>query len=644
MKEKGTFVSCKKRFIQMLIFLILFIIIVLWFDPHNIYAYVVASGPVTDTEGNSCGTLYWSLDSDGVFTVTGAGPGATYRPYGDSFYDAQCPWHNYRDKIRYVQFNCRFEGTSLFHLNYGASINSWFANCKNLEGYSDIPYGVTDMTATFFNCMKLTQCGSIPDTVVSLMYTFSGCESIVYPPNLPTGLREDCYSMCRDEIVHVQSVALGGTFENCTSLVTTPEFMQCTNANELIGTFYNCTSLKTIHRIPANIKQFYNSFNNCSNVRGVFACDAANIEIIGTPFQNFSHNNDYLLFVKSKDPKIFSIIKSQSGDGFRGYIWNDTFQFNFNSNGGTAVSPRIVTMEYGTNVANEINSNYRAQVHSGYYDMVLTGFGELPVPSKIGYSFAGWFYDAALKNPVQLSDIVNPSKEELLTHTRTLYAGWKDAIKPEIIIGNMDSDWHNKPIQVDIHVTDNENGGIKNVTLTNKTQNQIVYSKEYNQDGVLTHDFSYTFGDVTSKLYEGMTQWEIVAKDQSDNTTRIALTIKLDYTPPIIKTDSPYDDYNELVYDDRDQVKVWAEDPLSGVVLLNLNPSNAQNTFLDPIRTPVRQNEVYSIDYTYPKEKEIYGYVAFARDAAGNIASRGIITQTNLVGHMIRVIPGENYD
>lgn len=612
--------------------------------PATVYAYTIASGPVTDTDHNRSGTLQWSLDSNGTMTFTGVGPGVTYRPCGVPGYDALCPWDSYRSSIKKVQFNCRFEGTSLYHLNYGASINSWFVDCINLEEVSNIPAGITDMCATFLNCKKLKKVGSIPDSVVSMQYTFCGCESLEYPTNLPSGLREDCYFMKNNEIVHVQAIALGETFENCFNLKTTPDFSRCLGANELLGTFYNCTSLQTIQKIPANITIFLNSFNNCSSVRGVFASDATKVEIIGTPFENFSKNNSYLLFVKSKDSTLFQTIKNQSGAGFRGYIWNDYFDIQFNTNGGNALSNRKIRMEYGSNLANDIDSNYRTQINASYYDQAINSLGNLPTPTRSNYAFVGWFYDSALTKKAEKTDIINPTNEELNTKKRTLYAAWKEGIKPTVTLKNVDSDWHNKPITINVKVTENKEGGIKYVQLIDKKTNSVVYKKDYTSNGILSHDFNYTIGNVEQKLYEGTTNWQIIAEDFSGNKTVVDFLTKLDYTPPRIKTDSIYDKGDELIYDDREKARIWAEDDLSGVVLLKVNPSNMQNTFIDPITTPVKQEAVFQIDYVYPEDKKIYGYAVLAKDRAGNIFSRAIITQDNLVMHTIRVVPRENYD
>ena len=91
-----------------------YLVMIVLTNGQSVFADELAGGPVTDTEGNRCGTLWWSLDEDGTFTVTGSGPGATYRPAGKDEGDFKCPWNSYRDRIRYVRFHCVFTGEHQF--------------------------------------------------------------------------------------------------------------------------------------------------------------------------------------------------------------------------------------------------------------------------------------------------------------------------------------------------------------------------------------------------------------------------------------------------------------------------------------------------------------------------------------------------
>lgn len=627
------------------IFILNIILVLIFFmGTQDIYAYEVAGGYVTDTEGSRCGTLQWTLTSDGIFTVTGSGPGATYRPEGKDAGDKLCPWNDYRNDIKYVQFNCVFTGAALYHFEYGASLNSWFVNCTNLEGYSDIPYGVTDMSATFFNCTSLKQCGKIPDSVITMMYAFHNCRSMVNPPVLSSGLRDDCYEKYHDKNVMVASSALGMTFAGCESLLTTPDFSRCTKIKDMIGTFTDCSSLVTVQNIPANITYFFDTFRNCGRVRGVFSCEASAIRFNGRTFENFSQNNEYILFVKVKDKTVYEKMCGEGGAGFRGYLWDDIFTVYYYTDGGDSLPGREIVMEYGAEYTNEINHIYKGQVSENYYESLPAVLGEFPIPYKNGLTFDGWYLDSGLTKPLDAENLVNPPTEVLKQKNLILYAKWIDRQNPEIMLDFLDREWSRVPVTVNFSVSDNVNGGLKKVVLQ-KTEGgeNITYHEFQIEEGTLSEKFSYTFGNAESKLFEGITYWQLVAEDLSGNTGKTELTIRLDYTPPVIYTDSFYDDGGEMIYDDRKEIHVWGEDLLSGMGVLRINPSDCQNTFADHVLTPYN-TENFSIAYHYPKDIRRYGFVLFAEDRAGNISTRVIITKNLLASHIKRVVPRENYD
>ena len=193
-------------------------------------------------------------------------------------------------------------------------------------------------------------------------------------------------------------------------------------------------------------------------------------------------------------------------------------------------------------------------------------------------------------------------------------------------------------------VYDNINGGLKKVVLQrieeNIPEDYYVFPIE---EGTLAGEFFYTFGDADSKLFEGITNWQVVADDISGNQTKLQITIRLDYTPPVIFTDSLYDNGTELLYDDRMSVLVRGEDLLSGMGILRVNPSDLQNTFLNMEVTPY-QTDDFVISYKYPGKEGRHGYVLYAEDKAGNISTRVVVTQKTLASHVKRVIPRENYD
>lgn len=620
------------------------IVLLVFLYTECVQAQVIASGDVTDTDGNKCGTLKWSIDSEGTFTVTGKGPGATYRPGGENEYDRMCPWDEYRSLIRNVIFDCEFTGAASCTYKNGASINSWFVECVNLESYSDIPYGVTDMSAAFYKCYNLKRCGKIPDSVVVMQYTFSKCKSLVNPPELPTNLEDGLRAVYKGESVGIDTYALGLTFSGCINLKSTPSFENCNKIYSLVGTFTDCNNLVTIANLPSNINYLFNTFNNCNSVRGVFSSECVSVRIDGTPFLNFSNNNEYILFAKLKDADLFQIIKSQAGNNFRGYQWDDEFIIDFEPNAAFPLADRKLIMEYGVDYTNDIDLEYKEQISNGYYVKLPQVIGNLPIPKKAGLTFDGWYYDEQLTRKVFDGDVVNPSTYDLNRGEMTLYAKWVDKQSPAVYIYFLDEEWHNKPVTVEFDIYENIYGGLKKVELYQVLENGDKLFWDENIDDEKTRfEFGYTFGDVASKLYEGITYWKVKAEDLAGNIAFVEFQVKLDYTSPVIMTDSKYDDGQEIVYIDKESVQVWGEDSLSGPAILRINPSNAQNQFIDTEYTPYVTEE-FKIKYTFPENKDIHGYVLYMEDKAGNIATRVIIRDKDILARIKRVISRSNYD
>lgn len=638
-EKKRTFSRMGKFFCGLI-----FMVFVLRMWDQTVYGAVIASGNVTDTEGNKCGTLKWSIDSDGTFTVTGEGPGATYRPEGENHYDRMCPWDDYRDKIKKVVFMCKFSGTPIYHVNGGASLNSWFVDCTNLVSYSDIPDGVTDMSATFYKCESLQECGSIPDSVVVMQYTFAECKMLQRAPELPANLEDGVKFMYKNSEVGVEAFALGMTFSECSILKATPFFDECKKVNILPGTFWECNNLVTIQKLPANIKQLMNTFNNCNKVSGVFCSEAEQLEIVGTPFQNFSIENSYILFVKAKDNTLFDTMKEQSGASMRAYKWDDEFSIIFDTNEGDAISNRKIVMEYGVNMTNAINYVYSTQINEKYYTDVLDVLGSLPEPERPGLNFDGWYYDEELTDKVADTDVINPSLKDLNNKRMTIYAKWEDRTGPQIYGYVLDGEWFNRPQMINFMVRDNPNGGLKKIEMFKVEGNKRIKYWDVDLDGAELYGFKYTFGDSETKLFEGITTWEVIAEDVSGNVGRKEFEIKLDYTSPVIKTNSPYDNGEEIIYIEGESVEVTGLDNVSGPLLLKINPSNSQNIFIDSLITPVEFMGDFKIEYDFLIDDGIQGYVLYVEDKAGNIATRVIIRDKNLLKQIKRVIPRDNYD
>lgn len=609
---------------------------------EKVSAQVMASGYVTDTEGNKSGSLYWTLYDNGDFVISGTGPGVNYMPRGEKGYEKMRPWDNYRDNIINVIFECEFEGYSIYHYNYGASLNSWFMNCGNLESCSAIPDGVTDISYIFYGCKKLNNVDYIPDSVVVMEYAFAKCETITAPPVLSKNLSDNVKQYYYDEDTGILTNALDLTFYGCINLLSTPFFEKCSNINSLIFTFYDCISLKTIQNIPPNINLLQYTFMNCPNVRGILSCEASQITLEGTSFAGFAINNDYLLFVKSNDPMILESIRNESGLAFRGYKWADKFVINLDYCMGGQTEQIYLDFLYGTELSNSINELMKTQVLESYYDFIPEVM-EISAPEIENYTFEGWYYDSDYNRPALENDILNPSNEDLLNGSMTLYAKWILNKAPVIEYDYIDRDWFNKEFIINFKFTDYSNLGLKKIVLTNLDTKDVYFEKKWTENPDSYYEMSYLFGDNEKKSLEGISNWRISVTDYKGNYSNIDFKVRLDYTPPVIETDIINDIGQKILFENRDAVVLIADDEMSGVYLLRINPSIYQNRFIDFSKTPfvIKERE---IDYVYYRSKDVCGYVLYAIDNAGNFSSRIIITQANINDKLRRIVLRGNYD
>lgn len=260
---------------------------------------VVASG--------SCGAkgdnLTWTLDDNGLFTISGTGKMAGY------FSLYYVPWAGYRGSIKYVWIKNGVTsiGANAFYLNNELMIveipdsvtsigESAFERCNNLQEIT-LPENITLIAyAAFSNCTSLRKI-TIPKNVRSVGDSlFAGCTGLV-SAEIMDGVPEIGYAMfngCTNlrSVTIPESVASIGSqaFENCAGLsnVVIPNgvrsisdyaFKDCTNLARLtlpdelssIGAeaFARCTSLRKVTLPESVIKVGVRAFYNCSSLSSV---------------------------------------------------------------------------------------------------------------------------------------------------------------------------------------------------------------------------------------------------------------------------------------------------------------------------------------------------------------------------------------
>ena len=236
-------------------------------------ATALAAGIV---DSGTCGAegdgsnLTWTLDSEGVLTISGSGDMHGY-DYGSS----GAPWDDSRVKSAVIA-----EGVT--------SIGSYaFDDCKSLTSVT-IPDSVTSIgDSAFCNCKSLTSV-TIPGSVTRIgEYAFSKCESLtsVTIPNSVTSIGWGAFSNCAaltgirvaEGNSHYSSDASGVLFsKDKTTLVQCPGAFSGSYAipNSVTsigdGAFASCTSLTSV-TIPNSVTYFGEwAFDDCTSLTDVY--------------------------------------------------------------------------------------------------------------------------------------------------------------------------------------------------------------------------------------------------------------------------------------------------------------------------------------------------------------------------------------
>ncbi len=283
-----------------------------------------------------------------------------------------------------------------------------FYDCSSLTSAPELnatklaPFCYGDM---FFNCSSLTRAPKLPATELKescYAYMFCGCSSLTRAPELPaTELKENCYRCM---------------FAGCSSLTRTPELP----ATELKESCYECMfcgcrSLTSVPKLPATTLAPY-----CYN--SMF-CDCPKLKIATEKIENEGIVREItipaydaegtcdIMFgnagTETSVPEDLRVPSTPPMSGATYYTLPNTYSISYVLNGGTQATGNPTEYIEGE------------------------GIQSFKSPTRSGYTFMGWFADAAFTKEVK--KISAEAKGDI-----TIYAKWlKNPYTEKITVKNV---------------------------------------------------------------------------------------------------------------------------------------------------------------------------------------------------------------
>lgn len=382
----------KKRLISLL----LAFSMMLTFLPAGAVSAFAEENTLTYDCGESV-TATLSPNSDGeegeetyTLTIKGNGPMANYNGYKTSSNDSCAPWCEKIQNITrlIVEDGVTTLGDNILYYSYSDSNSDFHSFHSNLCEV-ELPQGLSYIGANaFYDSPDLDEV-KIPSTVTKIKQSaFSGCTGLTkieLPPQLEEVDYNSFYGCSRlTEITIPSSVKIirGSAFESCTSL----ESVTLSEGIGEIGTeAFQYTKLKSLN-IPKSVKKLGHDI-----VRGCQHLAYITIEAPSQLEEASGGNQGVFQCITNVycEPKLERLLR------------------HFNEDAGFITTVDVTLVDGDTITPKKID--YGADITALDKDK----------PIKPGYTFTGWYTDAACKNrypDAQLFTNINGI---------TLYAGWK---------------------------------------------------------------------------------------------------------------------------------------------------------------------------------------------------------------------------
>ena len=563
-------------------------------------ADIVASG-TCGAEGDGS-NLTWTLDSEGVLTISGSGD------MHDYVYSS--PWHENGNQIRSVLMENGVTGIGNFA----------FFECISLTSMT-IPDSVTCIgNCAFKDCSSLASV-TIPDSVASIgVYAFCGCTSLksVTIPDSVTSIGDYAFGFCTSLTgiwvdggsSHYFSDASGVLFnKDKTVLAQCPGAFSgsyvipdgVTSIND--AAFVNCTSLTSV-TIPDGVTNIgYEVFAGCTSLANMVLPNG--VTRIGAEAFEWC--------TSMKNITIPDGVMSIGYDAFLNCKSLTNVYFT-----GTEEAWNGITIDGGNNALKNANIHYNYVSHThSYKDIVTaptcTAKGYTTHTCACGDSYVDTYTDAlghawdngkVTKEPTETETGVKTFACTRCgeTRTETIPATGSDVDVTQMFT-DVTKNWAYPGIQY--CVTHGIMGGMGDGTFapTGTTTRAQIVQILYNLEGTPAVSGTTPFTDLTANWYKPAILWayqnNVVAgtspttfvPDQPVTREQIAV-ILTQYMFHVLKMNRTWTPADLNKFPDGAQVSSWAKEAMQDAVALGLiNGTKAPDgvVYLDPQGSAARQ-------------------------------------------------------
>ena len=522
--------------------------------PATALAADIADSGTCGAEGDGS-NLTWTLDSEGVLTISGSGDMHGYDLPG-------APWYGSRSRVksaviaegvtsigRYAFVDC----TSLTSVTIPDSVtsigSSAFEDCTSLTSVT-IPDSVTSIgDDAFYNCRSLTSV-TIPDSVTSIGDSpFASCTSL-------TGI------WVAEGNSHYSSDASGVLF------------------NKDKTTLVQCLGAFAAYAIPDSVTSIGGSaFEGCRSLISVTIPDSVT-SIGGDAFYNCTSLTDVYYAGSEAQWKAISI----SSTGNNGLL---TANIHYNYVSHTHSYKDVVTAPTCTEKG---YTTHTCACGDSYVDTYTDALGH------------AWDEGKVTKEPTETETGVKTFTCTRCGETKTEVIPATGSVDVTEMFTDVSHSWADDGIQY--CVTHQLMSGIGNNLFGPKlttTRAQIVQIL-YNLEGEPKVSGTTPFTDLTQDWYQDAVLWAYqtgVVAGTSDTTfdpdkpvTREQIAVILmEYMTRVLKLERTWTPTDLSTFPDAGSVSDWAKDALADAVALGLisGASNGGQTYLDPQGSATRE-------------------------------------------------------